>query len=232
MNPNVGRIVGGIKALPFSWPSAVLVKFNYKGDIKLPGINGSDGEIVTVKLSSKCGGTLIDRTTVLTAGHCFVDKIRFSYNNEQYTAPIQPTSYFKTVESMYSVYAGLYLESETKATREAASPVQESVASKLVRHEKYNEGTKVNDIALIKLAKPLKLTKEVQVACLPSPVLKEYPPRSQDCWTVGWGKLSDDGIQPDELYNVKLTTYNSTMCKHVAYGVPKVVLIHSFNKIK
>lgn len=66
VSPNVGRIVGGIKAIPFSWPSAVLIKFNYKGDIKLPGANGADGEIVTVKLSSKCGGTLIDRTTVLT----------------------------------------------------------------------------------------------------------------------------------------------------------------------
>lgn len=123
---------------------------------------------------------------------------------------------------MYTIYAGLYLESETRITRDSSSPVKESTASKLIRHENYNEGTKANDIALIKLSKPLELTKEVQVACLPNPEKLVYPPRNQDCWTVGWGKLSEDGIQPDELYNVKLTTYNGTMCKYVAFGVPKV----------
>lgn len=68
VQPNVARnsrIVGGIKAIPYSWPSAVLVVFSYKGEIRLPSNNGA-GEIVTVRLSSKCGGTLIDRTTVLT----------------------------------------------------------------------------------------------------------------------------------------------------------------------
>ena len=66
MSPNIARIVGGVKADPYSWPSAVLIHFNYKGDIKLPTVNGKGGEVVTVRLSSKCGGTLIDRTTVLT----------------------------------------------------------------------------------------------------------------------------------------------------------------------
>lgn len=132
---------------------------------------------------------------------------------------------------MYTIYAGLYLESETRVTRDSSSPVKESTASKLIRHEGYNEGTKVNDIALIKLSKPLELTNEVQVACLPRSIKKLYPPRNQDCWTVGWGKLSEDGIQPDELYNVKLTTYNSSMCKHVAYGVPKVAFSVHFSYI-
>ncbi len=56
-----------MRAIPYSWPSAVLIIFNYKGEIRLPAKHGKDeGEIVLVKLSSKCGGTLIDRTTVLT----------------------------------------------------------------------------------------------------------------------------------------------------------------------
>ena len=66
IKPNLGRIVGGIQAIKNSWPSAVLIIFSYKGNIKLPSLNGGKGEIVTVRLSSKCGGTLIDRSTVLT----------------------------------------------------------------------------------------------------------------------------------------------------------------------
>lgn len=66
IEPNLGRIVGGVQAVKNSWPSAVLIKFSYKGNIKLPSLNGGKREIVTVRLSSKCGGTLIDRSTVLT----------------------------------------------------------------------------------------------------------------------------------------------------------------------
>lgn len=224
VNPNLARIVGGVKADPFSWPSAVLIIFNYRGEIQLPNENN---DIVTVKLHSKCGGTLIDRTTVLTAGHCFINKIKFQYNNEEYGAPVQPTKYYKTIESMYTIYSGIYLESETNSeldlneTSSSDSPLVISKAAKLIRHEDYNDNTKINDIALIKLEKPVELKDEIQVACLPDTIQKKYPAENKDSWTVGWGKLSADGDQPDELYNVKLTTYNSSMCSRVAYGVPK-----------
>jgi hypothetical protein len=66
-----------MRAIPYSWPSAVLVIFNYKGEIRLPSKNGvTEGEVVTVKLSSKCGGTLIDRTTVLT-GNLFFQSFNY-----------------------------------------------------------------------------------------------------------------------------------------------------------
>ncbi len=125
---------------------------------------------------------------------------------------------------MYTIYAGVYLESETfLGPLLNDSSMIEVVASKLIKHEEYNERTKQNDIALIKLSSPVQLSDQVQLACLPDPMSKSiFPPPGKDCWTVGWGRLTEDGDQPDELYNVKLNTYNGSMCSSVGYGVPKV----------
>ena len=56
-----------------------------------------------------CGGTLIDKNNVLTAGHCIISKIKFSYtaNNGStysYTFPAWSNSYNPTNESIYTVY--------------------------------------------------------------------------------------------------------------------------------
>ncbi len=125
---------------------------------------------------------------------------------------------------MYSIYAGVYFESETiLGPLLNDSAMVEVVASKLIRHEGYNERTKQHDIALIKLSTPIELSDEVQLACLPDSQSKRiFPQPGQNCWTVGWGRLSEDGEQPDELYNVKLNTYSGSMCSSVGYGVPKV----------
>ena len=97
----------------------------------------------------------------------------------------------------------------------------DTLAARLIPHENYNENTKLNDIAIIKLSKVLELNQYIQIACLPSADTKFYPQSNIDCWTLGWGKLGTN-IQPDELYDVKLTIYNSSMCDMVAYGVPKI----------
>lgn len=124
----------------------------------------------------------------------------------------------------YTIYAGVYFESETMIPGQFNnSPMIQRVASDFIRHENYNEATKQNDIALIKLSQPIELSNEIQTACLPDSQLKSpYPPSDKDCWANGWGRLSEDGDQPDELYNVKLKTYNGSMCYRVGYGVPKV----------
>lgn len=61
INPNV-KIVGGVSAIPYSWPSYVAIKINIKNDYVFP-----DNQTVTVETTSLCGGTLINHYTVLTA---------------------------------------------------------------------------------------------------------------------------------------------------------------------
>ena len=161
------------------------------------------------------------------AGHCFLNKIQFTYNGQEYSVPVKPTAFYKTIESMYTVYAGLHYETDAlDISKIKNSSIKAVSAVKLVRHENYNEITKQNDIAIIKLAKPIILTREIQVACLPTKSFKSYFPNDRSCWTIGWGKLVENGKDTDELYNVKLNMYNSSMCQNVAYSVPKVI----FNK--
>lgn len=91
MEPNV-KIVGGIEAVPKSWPWTALIYFKYR-------IEGS-GTIVVYY----CGGTLIDRVTVLTAAHCIFDRIL--YENKQ--IDVVTNKFFPTKESMFKVYLGVH----------------------------------------------------------------------------------------------------------------------------
>ena len=62
--PNV-KIVGGVAAVPNSWPALAYLNFEYATDIVLD-------DVVIAKelyLSSVCSATLLDRKTLLTAAH-------------------------------------------------------------------------------------------------------------------------------------------------------------------
>lgn len=85
------KIVGGSNAEASSWPSIVLIYFSYKT---------SNGQTT----SSLCGGSLIDKETVLTAAHCFPKTVTISgveYN-------VITNSFYTTYASMYTVYLGVY----------------------------------------------------------------------------------------------------------------------------
>ncbi len=98
------KIVGGTVAVAYSWPSQVYIQIKYSGSFYL-----SDYRInVTQNLNFACGGTLIDRSTVLTASHCLLDKINFEYNYQYYSYNI------KIDPSMYTVYLGLHDTNDIK----------------------------------------------------------------------------------------------------------------------
>ena len=63
-NLDMTRIIGGIVATPHSWPASAIVIFNYSALIR-----SQNSEPYIVYYMASCGGTLIDRHTVLTAGH-------------------------------------------------------------------------------------------------------------------------------------------------------------------
>lgn len=91
--------------MPHSWPFMVLVEINYKFYVKLGNKSLIDS------ISYLCGGTLIDRKTVLTAGHCILESIDYSGQ----TIYLKPNRFYPTVGSMYTVYLGIHNTSEAKS---------------------------------------------------------------------------------------------------------------------
>ena len=84
-----------------SWPAQVLIISNYKTNVIL------DDQSVTIDITFMCGGTLVNRKTVMTAGHCVVQTFDYNYKGRLYTIKVDTNQYYPTYESMYRIYVGI-----------------------------------------------------------------------------------------------------------------------------
>jgi hypothetical protein len=100
------KIVGGQISQAHSWPSAVYISFNYEGYFFLEDVK----RYIYVNRSRKflCGGTLIDKKTILTASHCIQTTVNLVFNRTEYTFPIAFNKLYPTLGSMYKVYLGVH----------------------------------------------------------------------------------------------------------------------------
>ncbi|GFW28053.1 clotting factor B [Trichonephila clavipes] len=115
-----------------------------------------------------CGGTVINNRHIITASHCFDDK---SLNPDLYTVQVGEINILG--------YNSVYKVQEIKL------------------HENYRPGLYYNDIAIIKLAEPLRY--DATPICLP----KEDIVLSGDNVTVlGWGDLAYRGRSTTTLQEV------------------------------
>lgn len=206
---NYNRIVGGSAAVESSWPSAALVIFSYSATINL------DGTYYQISSSSMCGGTLIDKSTVLSAAHCIKSSIEYTHNGNSYTYNIQGNSNYPSLESTYTVYLGVQ-------DRNTMSGATAKSVRKIIKHASYDTVNTLNDIALFKLTSDVTLSNRIQVACLPEE--SENFPESEGItasYAAGWGTLSSGGSSSAVLRDVDLNIYGSSSCANVAYGYTK-----------
>ncbi|KAH8322962.1 hypothetical protein KR059_012133 [Drosophila kikkawai] len=120
-----------------------------------------------------CGGTLLDRRWILTAGHCTMGVTH------------------------YDVYLGT---KSVEDTQQLGGLVLRS--NKFIVHERFNPETAANDIALVKLPMDIAFTSRIQPASLPSRYRQDQF-AGMSVVASGWGAMvemtNSDSMQYTEL---------------------------------
>lgn len=125
-----------------------------------------------------CGASIISSEWIITAGHCVTE--------------VPPGT--------FRVKAGILNLSQSSG--------QTIDVDRFIVHPKYNGGVNPNDIALMKLAKPLELNEGVQIIRLAS---EDYTGEST---ISGWGSISttNNPNYPDTLQTAKLNAISYQDC--------------------
>lgn len=110
-------------------------------------------------LSFKCGGSLISELFVLTAAHC---------SKADRTSP-----------------STIRLGELNLKVKDRGNPEVDIAIDSFISHEAYNKETRENDIALVKMAQPVRLSASIRPACLQQ---TESVAKAKAVAT-GWGKL-------------------------------------------
>jgi chymotrypsin len=158
--PSFGaRIINGEEARPNSWPWMVIYTFDSR---------------------NWCGGSILDKDTILTAAHCIdfitnVSRLEIVVGKHNLSSP--------NINNLYSV-------------------------SRIIIHPQWNTTTVRNDVAILKLTTSLIFSNEVFPVCLPSANSHSFL-YGKNVVATGWGR-TQSGEPADLLQQAQLKVINET----------------------
>jgi hypothetical protein len=131
-----------------------------------------------------CGGTIINEWFVLTAAHCFADRV--------------------FLRSEITLCVGINFLSDICS--------QTLILANVTSHHGFTRRTVENDIAVIRLLTPIDFTDPfVSRICLPNTTQPEdYPATGTYVVAAGWGSTRTNGTASHELRQVSLKVLNKT----------------------
>jgi len=141
-----------------------------------------------------CGGAIISNTWILSAGHCF-----------------NPLT--SAIPADWTVVLGDHHIKERNDKYEQRRKVVNITIHegyKSMYFEGIHDTPPKNDVAILKLDKPLTFTDFVQPLCLPRPDQVFAP--NEECYVAGWGHTQWNGTQPDILREAKVRTVSRKVC--------------------
>ena len=150
-----------------------------------------------------CGGTLLDEDTVLTAAHCLGD-----------IPGVQPASHVRLGDH------------DITTTADGASPTDVAIRT-YTQHPGWNTNTLDNDIAVVKLARPVTYNRNIRPACLPDSYGGQdlaSVMRNPDPTVVGWGSTRSGGGAEDRLRQVTVPVVPPPECAEKYRSVSRVTI--------
>ncbi|KFO73151.1 Transmembrane protease serine 12, partial [Cuculus canorus] len=162
-------IVGGHSAQTGAWPWAVSLQHSY-----------SSGRFRHI-----CGGVLVNRRSVLTAGHCTREKT--------------------DVHSWRAVLGTQNLLKHDKHT------AKRNIRSITV-HPEFNEESFENDLAVFKLDSTVHYSDYIQPVCLPLANFSQAIDSQIECFIIGWGRTAEKGKMSPVLKEARVEIIPSNVC--------------------
>ncbi|NXF99475.1 TMPSC protease, partial [Sakesphorus luctuosus] len=162
-------IVGGHEAPAGAWPWVV----------SLQALRGG------LRFFHLCGGVLLSRRAVLTAGHCVQGR--------------RNPCFWRAVLGLHNLH------------RHGPHTVKRSIRRILV-HSEFDSETFENDLAVFELSRAVQLSLHIQPLCLPPAPLGPRLENGSDCYVSGWGHTSEKGKISDVLKEARVEILPHSLC--------------------